>query len=464
MSEATTLLRRLAAQDPHDAGLRRDLLAVLVQRADVIRLVDPQGATTMYREARMLARAAVESSRDAQADRELTIIEDRLNGLTFAAQKTELKLFSLSNGRMLPIDKDLALPVDVTNITAVATAPEGWSRYVVVFGAEGAGTIFDESELTRMDWKVPILGPPPAQTILLLAYPRSLTVRERNELRADIEAIPGPRTIDWDSQIVWASDAEPQILTTATARGQRSREWIKLVQAKLRKLKGVRFAGRTIPIPASISGARPHNHQGAPLPARRQASHGSHAAAMAAVTGASERAICSASARGSSNAIGASPMSRSRLTFPSSQRLTSRRTDAGVECGQRRQVQVLTHYRGERVADVFPLERPACRRHLERHVAARQSVAPFVGDLALSCPGDMHAVRRNTHLSHGGSRDGRRHRRAARGGLHRLGEAKVQHFRREVRTHLDVAGFKIAMDDPALVGRFDGLCDLLREG
>lgn len=253
LEAAIALLRDMSARDPDDAGLRHDLLAALVQHADSVRSVDLATATRGYQEARMLARAAAQASRDVQADRDLAIIEQRLNGLLRVVEKTDLKLFSISRGRRQLIEPNTAVPVQARDLAAEATAPRGWSRYLVVFGAEGAGTVFDESELTKRSWRVPLLGPPPAQTILLLAYPRPITIEERDRLLADLAKIAGPRTIDWDSQVLWSSEAEPQILTTATARGQGQRDWIKLVQASLSKLKGAKFVGRTIPIPARAS-------------------------------------------------------------------------------------------------------------------------------------------------------------------------------------------------------------------
>jgi hypothetical protein len=46
----------------------------------------------------------------------------------------------------------------------------------------------------------------------------------------------------------------------------------------------------------------------------------------------------------------------------------------------------------------------------------------------------------------------------------RLGQPEVEHFHRAVRTHLDVGGLQIAMDDTLPVRRFDRLDDLARDG
>ena len=48
--------------------------------------------------------------------------------------------------------------------------------------------------------------------------------------------------------------------------------------------------------------------------------------------------------------------------------------------------------------------------------------------------------------------------------LHRLRQAEVQHLHRAVRSHFDVRGFEIAMNDALLVRGFQGLRDLLRDG
>ena len=52
---------------------------------------------------------------------------------------------------------------------------------------------------------------------------------------------------------------------------------------------------------------------------------------------------------------------------------------------------------------------------------------------------------------------------AAGAAVHRLGQPEVEHLHRAVRSHLDVCGFEIAMDDPLLMRRFERLCDLLRD-
>ena len=48
--------------------------------------------------------------------------------------------------------------------------------------------------------------------------------------------------------------------------------------------------------------------------------------------------------------------------------------------------------------------------------------------------------------------------------LYRLGKPKVQHFHRAVGADFDIRGFQIAVNDPLLVRRFEGVGDLLGDG
>ena len=59
----------------------------------------------------MLAGITAQASRDVQADRDLAIIEERLNGLLRVVEKTSLKLFSISRGRRQLIEPNTAVPV-----------------------------------------------------------------------------------------------------------------------------------------------------------------------------------------------------------------------------------------------------------------------------------------------------------------------------------------------------------------
>ena len=87
-----------------------------------------------------------------------------------------------------------------------------------------------------------------------------------------------------------------------------------------------------------------------------------------------------AGAVGSSSTIRASPMSRNRrLTSRSRHRAMRCRTDAGVDAGKRRPVDVLAQDRRERVGNIVALERALARQHFVEHAAERPHVAPLVG-------------------------------------------------------------------------------------
>ncbi len=250
-AQGIALLRELVAADPADARLRRDLVAGLVQFGDAVRVKDFDRARTAYREAQVLAQALhAESAGDAQSERDLLAIKQRLA----AGPELALPRFALSaivGGRRLTLGPGDSLPPNANQLAIAATAPAGWSRYLVTFGAEGPASVLDESQLAKTSWTLPIDGPPPAQTVILVVVPRPMSNPDRERLANEIGAIPGPRTVDWDSQVVWTSDAEPAIVSLASTRGEKpSTDWIKRVRSTLDKVDGAEFAGRTIPIAA----------------------------------------------------------------------------------------------------------------------------------------------------------------------------------------------------------------------
>ena len=81
-------------------------------------------------------------------------------------------------------------------------------------------------------------------TILLVASARALSGEEKRELLRDVNAISGPRTVEWDSQILWAPNEET-IETTATARGFESAAWASAIRQRIAQLGRVAVTGRT---------------------------------------------------------------------------------------------------------------------------------------------------------------------------------------------------------------------------
>ena len=98
--------------------------------------------------------------------------------------------------------------------------------------------------MVRSNWVVPAVGPPPSQTILLVASARALSDEEKRQLLRDVNAISGPRTVEWDSQILWAPNEET-IETTATARGFESAAWASAIRQRIAQLGRVAVTGRT---------------------------------------------------------------------------------------------------------------------------------------------------------------------------------------------------------------------------
>jgi tetratricopeptide (TPR) repeat protein len=244
---AIAMLRDLNRSDPSDARARRDLMVALTQYADVLG-PDDAARTEALNEALQLARlAAVEPAGGPpppSARREMSAIAERLaNG---GANRVSLQLID-GRSDTGPIQAGrTALHIGDT-VRAVATSPPGWSRYLLVFGAEGPAELIDEATLARTNWAVPIKGPGVSQTVLLLTTARELTADERRTLAESIAAVAGPRVIDFDSHILW-NDATDRIESVATARGDRDTRWVEEVQTRIAALGNVRLTGRTFPI------------------------------------------------------------------------------------------------------------------------------------------------------------------------------------------------------------------------
>ena len=141
----------------------------------------------------------------------------------------------------------------------------------------------------------------------------------------------------------------------------------------------------------------------------------------------------------------------------------------GRRRGERRPIDVLAQDRRERVGNIIALERALARQHLVEHRAERPHVAPLVSlaSLRLLWAHVRGRAENNAHPRHSGTGDRRRRGHVCawrRDGLHRLREAEVQHFHRAVGSQLDIRGLQIAVDDPLLVGRFERLGDLPRDG
>jgi hypothetical protein len=251
MREAIALFRELAASDAADARVRRDLYLALVQYGDLLLQVDAEGARGQYLEALKLAEGARATSAPGdESDREILLIRNRLSAGP-AAVAPSLRLSAVVRGERVLLGPGDPVPLGARGLVADAKGPPGWLRYVVLFGAEGDATILDERQLDKAQWTLPLAGPPPAQTILLLTVPRPLTDGERQTLTSELSAVPGPRAIDWDSRVVWTSEErEPRIVSTASARGSVDTGWIRMVRARLSSIPAARFAGQTFPIAA----------------------------------------------------------------------------------------------------------------------------------------------------------------------------------------------------------------------
>ena len=245
LTRAVEELRSLMAADPSDARVRHDLMSTLVQFADLVRGDQTAIAKAAYNDARRLALVlATDQSPDGQARRELDLIERRLADLAAGVKVTEIRLFKILGERRVLIQAGDPPPLVRTSIAVAATVSPGWTKYLLMFGAEGPAVLLEERDLQRSDWVVPAAGPPPSQTILLVASPRALSDAEKRQLLTDVTAIGGPRTVEWDSQIVWAP-TEETLETTATSRGFETSPWVDAVRRRIQQLGPVSIIGRT---------------------------------------------------------------------------------------------------------------------------------------------------------------------------------------------------------------------------
>ena len=240
--------RSLMAEDPADARSRRDLMATLVQLGDAIRIDDAAAARAAYREAREVALVlAAGQDKDSPAGQDLAFVDRRLARVASGRDVTDLRLFRMVDGRRVLMQTGDPPPRLRTPIVADAVVSGGRSRYLLVFGADGPAEIFEERELSRAGWVVPAVGPPPAQTILLLATTQALSQSEKQRLREEVAAVEGPRTVDAESQIVWDLPGET-LESTTTARELGSASWVSAIRARINSLGAIAIAGRTFPL------------------------------------------------------------------------------------------------------------------------------------------------------------------------------------------------------------------------
>jgi eukaryotic-like serine/threonine-protein kinase len=246
-------LRVLHESDRADARARRDLMAALVQLADTIRADDAPRALAAYREARQLALTLTIGPGDTSAaQQEVTLIDERLADTAAGKPVVDLKLFRLVEGHRVLMQAGDPPPQAQTSIAATATVASGWSQYLLTFGAEGPAELHEDRGLSRSGWTIPVTGPPPAQTVLLVAFPQSLSDAYKQQLIADINAIPGPRVTDSDAQIVWSLRNET-VESTTTARGYDTSTWVRSVREQIAKRGAVALAGRTFPVAPAVA-------------------------------------------------------------------------------------------------------------------------------------------------------------------------------------------------------------------
>lgn len=243
---ALGILRMLVASDPADARAQRDLMATLFEYSEVLERRDPQRWRATLDEARAIARRRnAEQPDDPTRRQELAAIEGRLAG----SGSVSLQLVS-GSGQPIAAGGE---PVRLGQLLrAVARVPPGWSRYLLVFGAEGPAEILDERALAAMQWTIAIKGPMPAETVLLIAAASPLTSEQRSALTSSIDGVTGSRSVGFDSHIIWR-DRTDRIETVAASRGTPERTpWTEEIQRRMAALGNVRVIGRTFPVAPQV--------------------------------------------------------------------------------------------------------------------------------------------------------------------------------------------------------------------
>jgi non-specific serine/threonine protein kinase/serine/threonine-protein kinase len=248
ITRAADDLRSLVDADPADVRVRHDLMSTLVQLGDAARADQTEVAKKAYSEAKDIALTlAVGATPDSSARRELELIERRLADIAAGVKVTDVRLFKVLGDRRVLFQPGDPPPQVSTPIAVTPTVSPGWTTYLLVFGAEGPASLLEEADLKRSGWVVPAAGPPPSQTILLVSSARALSAQEKQSLLTDVNAIDGPRTVEWDSQILW-TPTEETIESTATARGFETSPWVAAIRKRIAQLGRVAVTGRTFAI------------------------------------------------------------------------------------------------------------------------------------------------------------------------------------------------------------------------
>jgi serine/threonine protein kinase/tetratricopeptide (TPR) repeat protein len=249
LERAVETFRELARLDPRNAGAQRDVLVGLVAFADAVARTDAVRARTNYLEALRVADLLhAEPFNDPQAVRDRQIVQSRLRASVSRLPDPELRLSIVSNGADVPFDKYAAAPAIGDNVRISWRAEQGQTHYLLVLGGEGRATLLTSEEIAAAGWRLKASGPPPSQTLLLVASARTLTVPEQRALIERISNVPGPRRIPSDSHLLWRTHQPEMLDSTATQRGGGTPEWSLLVRAELERLPDLRFSGRTFPL------------------------------------------------------------------------------------------------------------------------------------------------------------------------------------------------------------------------
>jgi hypothetical protein len=182
-------------------------------------------------------------------------VRERLQHNAEATQPA-LSLFAVGEqSRRIRLTDKTPVPPDIRRVALQARIPPGSFAYVVTFGATGGAKVLAASDLERAGWILPLSGPPPAETVLLLTVPRPLRDDEARELQASIAEVPGPRSISGGGQVVWTDEAEPAIVPNFSSRSLftgTGTQWVNAIRSRLLRIAGAHFRGRTFEIPRPV--------------------------------------------------------------------------------------------------------------------------------------------------------------------------------------------------------------------
>jgi len=247
------MLRERARRDVGDVEVQRDLLGALVALGDVLAGDSPERAREIYREAWAVADAlAGAAAPDPATAQTLKAVETKLRaGPAAWIPRPQIELLLLGEGEPLALGPDAADLQEGEELVVRTKTPAGSVGYLLLFGGGGPARLLAEAEVRAEDGRVTIAGPPPSQTVLLLASSRPLSRDERAALLDAIRQIAGPRTLPGARHLRWRDGVPVAAEGGAAGTDASSLDWTVAIRRALGRFPQIAYAGRTFPLSGS---------------------------------------------------------------------------------------------------------------------------------------------------------------------------------------------------------------------